>query len=178
MPLPLLVAGLFVALFRLTQKWYFLQARLSQDCMRAIMKMTYCPHCRGMASARPCANYCTNVMKGCLANQADLNIEWKHLAGEASADRSTQTFVMLLSDIPLVLVDTMMQVANHLHGSDGVEDAIRTLSSSISDAMVTIMENMDTVKNKVRVHFVTGCSWGGDKKIKDPYYRLKANIIH
>lgn len=57
------------------------QVRLSQDCMRAIMKMTYCPHCRGMASARPCANYCTNVMKGCLANQADLNTEWRHLAG-------------------------------------------------------------------------------------------------
>lgn len=66
---------------RLTLQWCFLQARLSQDCMRAIMKMTYCPHCRGMASARPCANYCTNVMKGCLANQADLNTEWRHLAG-------------------------------------------------------------------------------------------------
>lgn len=49
--------------------------------MRAIMKMTYCPHCRSMASAKPCANYCTNVMKGCLANQADLNTEWRHLAG-------------------------------------------------------------------------------------------------
>lgn len=45
------------------------------------MRMTYCPHCRGMASARPCANYCSNVMKGCLANQADLNTEWRHLAG-------------------------------------------------------------------------------------------------
>lgn len=57
------------------------QVQLSQECMRAIMKMTYCPHCRGMASARPCANYCSNVMKGCLANQADLNTEWRHLAG-------------------------------------------------------------------------------------------------
>lgn len=45
------------------------------------MRMTYCPHCRGMPSARPCANYCSNVMKGCLANQADLNTEWRHLAG-------------------------------------------------------------------------------------------------
>lgn len=63
-----------------------LQVRLSQDCMRAIMKMTYCPHCRGMASARPCSNYCTNVMKGCLANQADLNTEWRHLAGGGRTD--------------------------------------------------------------------------------------------
>lgn len=88
-PLHLPVAGLSVAPLRLTQQSYFLQARLSQDCMRAIMKMTYCPHCRGMASARPCANYCTNVMKGCLANQADLNTEWRHLAGGVSADRNT-----------------------------------------------------------------------------------------
>lgn len=56
---------------------------MSQECMRAIMKMTYCPHCRGMPSARPCLNYCTNVMKGCLANQADLDTEWRHLAGGA-----------------------------------------------------------------------------------------------
>lgn len=67
------------------------QTQLSQECMRAIMKMTYCPHCRGMPSARPCANYCTNVMKGCLANQADLNTEWRHLAGgrRAQATRSS-----------------------------------------------------------------------------------------
>uniref|UniRef100_A0A3B5K3L2 Glypican-1 n=1 Tax=Takifugu rubripes TaxID=31033 RepID=A0A3B5K3L2_TAKRU len=110
------------------------QVRLSQDCMRAIMKMTYCPHCRGMASARPCANYCTNVMKGCLANQADLNTEWRHLA------------------------DTMMQVADHLHGPSGVEDVILTLPNSILDGVSTMMENMEAVKHKVRVHFVTGYS--------------------
>lgn len=57
------------------------QVQLSHECMRAMMRMTYCPHCRSMASARPCANYCSNVMKGCLANQADLNTEWRNLAG-------------------------------------------------------------------------------------------------
>lgn len=89
MPLHLPAALSLCRPLRLTQQWYFLQARLSPDCMRAIMKMTYCPHCRGMASARPCANYCTNVMKGCLANQADLNTEWRHLAGGGSAERDT-----------------------------------------------------------------------------------------
>ena len=58
------------------------QVQLSQECMRAIMRMTYYPHCRGMASARPCSNYCSNVMKGCLANQADLDPEWQNLIGE------------------------------------------------------------------------------------------------
>lgn len=46
------------------------------------MKLMYCPHCRGMASVRPCNNYCLNVVKGCLANQADLSTEWKYLMGK------------------------------------------------------------------------------------------------
>uniref|UniRef100_A0A8C7VDR5 Glypican-1 n=1 Tax=Oncorhynchus mykiss TaxID=8022 RepID=A0A8C7VDR5_ONCMY len=58
------------------------QVPLSPECVRAIMKMTYCRHCRGVPSARPCANYCANVLKGCLANHADLDTEWRNLAGE------------------------------------------------------------------------------------------------
>ncbi|KYO39468.1 hypothetical protein Y1Q_0021110 [Alligator mississippiensis] len=40
------------------------------------MKMLYCPYCRGLPTVKPCNNYCLNVMKGCLANQADLDTEW------------------------------------------------------------------------------------------------------
>ncbi|KAI4538905.1 hypothetical protein MG293_011172, partial [Ovis ammon polii] len=45
-------------------------------CIRALMKMLYCAYCRGLPTVRPCNNYCLNVMKGCLANQADLDTEW------------------------------------------------------------------------------------------------------
>lgn len=48
------------------------------------MKLMYCPHCRGMSSVKPCNNYCLNVVKGCLANQADLNTEWKYLMGKVA----------------------------------------------------------------------------------------------
>lgn len=58
------------------------QVPLSHECTRAIMKLMYCPHCRGMSSVKPCNNYCLNVVKGCLANQADLNTEWKYLMGK------------------------------------------------------------------------------------------------
>uniref|UniRef100_A0A3P8SKB8 Glypican-1 n=1 Tax=Amphiprion percula TaxID=161767 RepID=A0A3P8SKB8_AMPPE len=101
------------------------QVPLNQDCMRAIMRMTYCPHCRGMASARPCTNYCSNVMKGCLANQADLNTEWRHLA------------------------ETMMQVADRLDGPSGVDNVVLSLPSRISEAMLTMMENIDTINSKL-----------------------------
>lgn len=61
-----------------------LQVSLSTECVRAMMKLTYCPLCSGVAFAKPCSNYCKNVMKGCLANQADLDSEWRNLAGVQS----------------------------------------------------------------------------------------------
>ena len=57
------------------------QVSLSAECTKALMKLVYCPHCRGMSSVKPCSNYCSNVMKGCLANQADLDPEWQSLIG-------------------------------------------------------------------------------------------------
>lgn len=101
------------------------QVQLSQECMRAMMKMTYCPHCRGMASARPCANYCSNVMKGCLANQADLNTEWRHLA------------------------ETLIQVANRFEGPTGVDVVVLSLPYRISEAIFTMMENIDSINSKL-----------------------------
>ncbi|XP_044074974.1 glypican-1b [Siniperca chuatsi] len=101
------------------------QVQLSQECMRAMMRMTYCPHCRGMASARPCANYCSNVMKGCLANQADLNTEWRHLA------------------------ETMMQVAGRFDGPSGVDSVVLSLPYHISEAMFTMMEKIKIINSKL-----------------------------
>ncbi|XP_047445101.1 glypican-1b [Mugil cephalus] len=98
------------------------QVPLGQECIRAIMKMTYCPHCRGIASARPCSNYCKNVMKGCLANQADLNTEWRHLAA------------------------TLIQVAERM---DGQSTVVLSLPNRISEAMHTMMENMNTINSKL-----------------------------
>ncbi|XP_052319559.1 glypican-1-like [Oncorhynchus keta] len=101
------------------------QVPLSPECMRAIMKMTYCPHCRGVATARPCANYCTNVLKGCLANQADLDTEWRNLA------------------------DAMLQVSNRFEGVSSVDVVFLSLPTHISEAITTMMDNIDTFNNKV-----------------------------
>uniref|UniRef100_A0A8C0G3A3 Glypican 4 n=1 Tax=Chelonoidis abingdonii TaxID=106734 RepID=A0A8C0G3A3_CHEAB len=49
---------------------------------RALLKMMYCPYCRGLVTVRPCYNYCFNVMRGCLANQGDLDTEWNNFIGE------------------------------------------------------------------------------------------------
>lgn len=63
-----------------------LQVSASPSCVRAAMKMLYCPYCSGQVALKPCQNYCLNVMRGCLANQADLDTEWNNFLGKWSAE--------------------------------------------------------------------------------------------
>lgn len=65
-----------------------LQVSPTPGCIRALMKMLYCPYCRGLPTVRPCNNYCLNVMKGCLANQADLDTEWNLFIGKEHLNSS------------------------------------------------------------------------------------------
>lgn len=51
---------------------------LTSECARALLKMQYCPHCQGLTLIRPCAEFCLNVMRGCLANVAELDMPWRH----------------------------------------------------------------------------------------------------
>ncbi|XP_062843742.1 glypican-1b [Trichomycterus rosablanca] len=101
------------------------QVPLSTECIRALMKMTYCPQCRGFVSVKPCVPYCKNVMKGCLANQADLDTEWKNLAG------------------------SMLQVAERLDKPYSVNAAILSLPRRIAEAIVYMQDNLNTFNSKV-----------------------------
>lgn len=54
-----------------------------------------------------------------------------------------------------VFVETMMQVAGRFDGPSGVESVVLTLPSRISEAMSTMMENIETINSKVRAHIGT-----------------------
>uniref|UniRef100_A0A8C1ZRX5 Glypican 6a n=1 Tax=Cyprinus carpio TaxID=7962 RepID=A0A8C1ZRX5_CYPCA len=58
------------------------KVNISPGCSKALTKMLYCPYCGGLPGLKPCANYCQNVMRGCLANQADLDPEWNLFIGK------------------------------------------------------------------------------------------------
>ncbi|XP_042194957.1 glypican-5-like isoform X1 [Callorhinchus milii] len=49
----------------------------SRECTRALVKMEYCSHCQGLTLIKPCVGYCLNVMRGCLANAADIDPHWR-----------------------------------------------------------------------------------------------------
>ncbi|KAM9320774.1 glypican-6 [Gastrophryne carolinensis] len=94
-------------------------------CIRALVKMQYCPFCHGLPMLKPCKNYCLNVMKGCLANQADLDIEWN------------------------LFVDAMLLVADRLEGPFNIESVMDHIDAKISEAIKNLQENSVQVSGKV-----------------------------
>lgn len=49
----------------------------------------------------------------------------------------------------------MMQVADRFDGPSGVESVVLTLPYHISEAMLTMTENMESINSKVRAHIGT-----------------------
>nr|XP_060623924.1 glypican-1 [Anolis sagrei ordinatus] len=100
------------------------QVPLSQYCSRAIMKLMYCAHCRGMSNVKPCNSYCRNVLKGCVANQADLDPEWKNL------------------------IDALLMVADRFDGPSNVDIVIGTIHTRLAEAISNMQENRDSITAK------------------------------
>lgn len=95
------------------------------ECVRGLMRQWYCPLCRGMTLLRPCHSLCLNVMKGCLANQADLGTEWNNF------------------------IDALYQVSEKLEGPFNMELAADSISVKVSEAIMHMQENSVSISTKV-----------------------------
>ncbi|XP_058478335.1 glypican-6b isoform X1 [Solea solea] len=95
------------------------------SCMRALTKMLYCPFCQGMPAVKSCKNYCLNVMKGCLANQADLDPEWNQY------------------------IDALLLVAQRLEGPFNIESVMEPIDVKISEAIMNMQDNSAQVSYRV-----------------------------
>ncbi|XP_017275286.1 glypican-4 [Kryptolebias marmoratus] len=121
----------------------------SPSCVRAAMKMLYCPYCSGQVALKPCQNYCLNVMRGCLANQADLDAEWNNF------------------------LDAMLNLAERLEGPFNFESVMEPIDVKISDAIMNMQENSMQVSQKV----FQGCgtpktiaALRAQRSVKDPSF--------
>ncbi|KAL6480915.1 hypothetical protein MHYP_G00089950 [Metynnis hypsauchen] len=101
------------------------KVNISPGCSKALTKMLYCPYCGGLPGLQPCGNYCQNVMKGCLANQADLDPEWN------------------------LFIDAMLLVAERLEGPFNIEAVMEPIDVKISEAIMTMQDNSMQVSAKV-----------------------------
>ncbi|KAJ8270204.1 hypothetical protein GJAV_G00111580 [Gymnothorax javanicus] len=84
---------------------------LSRDCARALVRMQYCPHCRGLTLIKPCVGYCLNVMRGCLVGHTELDRPWRR-------------FFNILHDI-----------ANSMAGAHNLELALLGVRSQVAEAV-------------------------------------------
>ncbi|XP_012889109.1 PREDICTED: glypican-1 [Dipodomys ordii] len=105
------------------------QVPLGPECSRAVMKLVYCAHCLGVPGARPCPDYCRNVLKGCLANQADLDAEWRNL------------------------LDSMVLITDKFWGPSGADSVIGSVHVWLAGAINALQDNKDTLTAKV----IQGC---------------------
>ncbi|XP_077011745.1 glypican-1 [Tamandua tetradactyla] len=105
------------------------QVPLGPECSRAIMKLVYCAHCLGVPGARPCPDYCRNVLKGCLANQADLDAEWRNL------------------------LDSMVLITDKFGGPLGAESVMGSVHVWLAEGIDALQDNKDTLMAKV----IQGC---------------------
>ncbi|XP_063068363.1 glypican-6a isoform X2 [Engraulis encrasicolus] len=101
------------------------KVNVSPGCSKALTRMLYCPYCGGLPDLKPCANYCQNVLKGCLANQADLDPEWN------------------------LFIDAMLLVADRLEGPFNIEAVMEPIDVKISEAIMTMQDNTMQVSAKV-----------------------------
>nr|XP_055071460.1 glypican-6b [Misgurnus anguillicaudatus] len=90
---------------------------MSSTCINGFTKMLYCSYCNGLSTLKPCKNYCLNVMKGCLANHADLDPEWSKY------------------------IDAMLLVTERLEGPFNIESVMEPIDVKISEAIMNMQEN-------------------------------------
>ncbi|GAB0179336.1 glypican-5 [Grus japonensis] len=89
----------------------------SKDCSRALLRMQYCPHCQGLTLSKPCMGYCLNVIRGCLANMAEVDLHWREY------------------------IRSLEELSSAMSGTYDVEHVLLNFHSLVNDALVQSRNN-------------------------------------
>ncbi|XP_041483361.1 glypican-6-like [Lytechinus variegatus] len=95
------------------------------ECRKALMRMSYCPHCKGIPFVKPCHSLCLNIMKGCLASQSEMDAEWNYY------------------------IDAMTSLGNRMDGTLNIETFLLTLEIEISNGIMNMQNNGLSISTKV-----------------------------
>ncbi|MBN3295392.1 GPC5 protein, partial [Amia calva] len=102
----------------------------TKECKRALLKMQYCPHCQGLTQSKPCMGYCLNVIRGCLANMAEIDSHWREY------------------------IRSLEEVSNSMHGTYDIEQVLLNLHSLVNDAVMHAQ--MNGPKLSLQIHKMCG----------------------
>ncbi|KAG4067470.1 hypothetical protein HA402_003294 [Bradysia odoriphaga] len=103
---------------------------LTTKCRNHLTKMHYCAGCNGISKhkTKTCYGYCTNVMRGCLAQYVGvLDNPWSNVA---------ESIELLYH--------------NSVKTDKGIEEVIKTLDVKLSEAIMHAMENGPELEKKVK----------------------------
>ncbi|NXQ89730.1 GPC5 protein, partial [Nyctibius grandis] len=104
--------------------------RFSKDCSRALLRMQYCPHCQGLTLSKPCMGYCLNVIRGCLANVAEVDLHWRGY------------------------IQSLEELSSAMSGTYDIEHVLLNFHSLVNDALVQARINGPELSEQV--HKVCG----------------------
>ncbi|NXK12228.1 GPC5 protein, partial [Herpetotheres cachinnans] len=97
----------------------------SKDCSRALLRMQYCPHCQGLTLSKPCMGYCLNVIRGCLANMAEVDLHWR------------------------VYIQSLEELSSAMSGTYDIEHVLLNFHSLVNDALVQARINGPELSEQV-----------------------------
>ncbi|XP_038674235.1 glypican-5a isoform X1 [Scyliorhinus canicula] len=89
----------------------------TKECSRALLKMQFCSHCHGLINRKPCMGYCLNVMRGCLANMAEIDPHWREY------------------------IRSLEELSNGMQGTYDIEQVLLNLHSLVNDAIMNAQIN-------------------------------------
>ncbi|XP_005516853.2 PREDICTED: glypican-5 [Pseudopodoces humilis] len=99
--------------------------RFSKDCSRALLRMQYCPHCQGLTLTKPCMGYCLNIIRGCLADVAEVDLHWREY------------------------IQSLEELSRTLSGAHGIEHVLLNFHSLVHDALVQARINGPELSEQV-----------------------------
>lgn len=101
----------------------------SKDCGRALLRMQYCPHCQGLTLSKPCMGYCLNVIRGCLASVAEVDLHWRGY------------------------IQALEELSGAMSGTYDIEHVLLNFHSLVDDALLQARVNGPEVNEQVRSCF-------------------------
>ncbi|NXB38089.1 GPC5 protein, partial [Eulacestoma nigropectus] len=97
----------------------------SKDCSRALLRMQYCPHCQGLTLSKPCMGYCLNIIRGCLADVAEVDLHWRRY------------------------IQSLEELSRAMSGAYDIEHVLLNFHSVVNDALVQARINGPELSEQV-----------------------------
>lgn len=101
-------------------------------------------------TVKPCYNYCSNIMRGCLANQGDLDSEWNNFIGEQAINVFVSLeIVQLPATRSIAIVSYEISICHLMFANfNSTQSSYYSTSTCSLELIVAFPKTFDTVNTK------------------------------